>query len=135
MTAGDRPADEVRRPGQVAGFPGQPLVKISLGADGQGQPACFQPVQERRGGGDLVTDVFHLLAGGGPAIEAAAQPAQVVPDGVSVQGAPVLWGRAPGDGLADPGFQGHEALVPGRERTRGDQHRPQVDEGAARQRV
>ena len=39
VAAGDRPADEVRRPGEVAGGPGQPLVEVGLGAGGQGQPA------------------------------------------------------------------------------------------------
>ena len=98
---------------------------------GQGQPACVEPVQERRGGGDVVVHVLGLVAGGGPAVEAAAQAAQVVPDGVSVQGLPVPGIGVPGDGLADPAFQGGEALVPGRERARGDHHRPHVVEGAA----
>ena len=116
----------------VAGGPGQPLVELGLGAGGQGQPACGEPVQERRGGGDVVAHVLDLLAGGGPAVEAAAQAAQVMPGGVSAQGLPVPGIRLPGDGLADPAFQGCEALVPGRERARGDQHRPHVGESAAR---
>ena len=44
----------------------------------------------------------------------------------------MLRGRAPGDDLADPAFQRDQALVPGGKRARGHQHRPQVDEGAAR---
>jgi hypothetical protein len=132
VAAGDGPPHEVRRPGQVAGIPGQPLVEPGLGACAKGQPACLEPVQERRSGGDLVAGVFHVLAGGGTAVEPAAQPAQLVPDGVSVQGAPVLWGPAPGDDPGDPPFQGREALVAGWERARCDQHRSQMNEGAAR---
>src|ERR1039457_3139549 len=75
VPAGDCPADEARRPDEVAAGPGQPLVELGLGAGGQGQPACGEPVQERRGGGDGVAHVLDLLAGGGPAVEAAAQPA------------------------------------------------------------
>jgi hypothetical protein len=123
VTAGDRPADEVRRPGRVAAGPGQPLVELGLGAGGQGQPACGEPVQERRSGGYVVAHVLDLLAGGGPAVEAAAQPAQVMPDGISAQGLPVPGIRLPGDGLAEPAFQGCEALVPGRERARGRSRR------------
>ena len=55
-----------------------------------------------------------------------------MPAGVSAQGLPVPGIRLPGDGLADPEFQGCEALVPCRERARGDQHRPHVGESAAR---
>lgn len=72
VAAGDCPADELRQPGEVAGGSGQPLVEVGLGAGGQGQPARFQSVQEGRGGGDLVVHVLDLLAGGGPAAEAAA---------------------------------------------------------------
>ena len=64
VAAGDCPADEVRRPDKVGGGPGQPLVKFGLGAGSQGQPACGEPVQERRGGGNLVVHVLGLLAGG-----------------------------------------------------------------------
>jgi hypothetical protein len=60
----------------------------------------------------------------------------VVPEGVSAQGLPVPGIGLRSDDLADPAFQGGEPLVPGRERARGDQHRPHVDERAAlRQRV
>jgi len=66
----------------------------------------------------VVAHVLGLLAGGGPAVEAAAQAAQVMPGGVSAQGLPVPGIRLRGDGLADPAFQGGEALVPCRERLR-----------------
>jgi hypothetical protein len=49
-----------------------------------------------------------------------------------MQGAPVLCGPAPGDDPGDPPFQGREALVAGWERARCDQHRSQMNEGAAR---
>jgi hypothetical protein len=76
--------------------------------------------------------VLDLLAGGGPAVEATAQTAQVMPDRVSMQDPAVPKISTPADSLGDPGFQGGEALVPGRKRVRGDEHRPDVDEGAAR---
>jgi hypothetical protein len=80
----------------------------------------------------MVVHVLGLLAGGGPTVKAAAQAAQVVPEGVSAQGLPVPGTGLPGDDLADPAFQGREALVAGRERARGDQHRPHVGDAAAR---
>jgi hypothetical protein len=43
-----------------------------------------------------------------------------MPAGVSAQGLPVSGIRLPGDGLADPEFQGCEALAPCRERARGE---------------
>ena len=96
----------------------------------------MEPVQERRGGGDLIVHVLGLLAGGGLAAEAAAKAAKVVPDGIPVQGTPVAGIGVPGGDLADPPFEGGEPLVPGGERACGDQHRPHVDERAAlRQRV
>jgi hypothetical protein len=112
------------------------LVELGLRAAGQGQPASGEPVQERRSSANVVAHVLDLVAGGGPAAEAAAQAPQLVPEGVSAQGLPVPGIGQRGDDLADPDLQGGETLVPRRERARCDHHRPQVDEGAAgRQRV
>ncbi len=66
MAAGNRPPHEIRRPGQVAGVPGQPLVKITLGAHVQGQPTGIRPVQERGRGDDLIPHVLHLLGMAAP---------------------------------------------------------------------
>jgi hypothetical protein len=131
VTAGGRPPHEIRRPGQVAGVPGQPLVKITLGARGQGQPPRVQPVQEHCRGGDLVTHVLHLLGRGRLAAEPAAQPAQVVPDGVSVQGTPC-------SGVLRPAMTWavHRSRAVRRSSRAGsarrNQHRSQMNEGAAR---
>jgi hypothetical protein len=90
-----------------------------------------QPVQEGGGVGDLVADVVDLLVGSGLAVEAAAQAAQMVPDGVGVQGALVLWGLTRGDCLLDPRFERGQALVARRQRAGGDEHGADVRESAA----
>jgi len=73
------------------------VQKISLGADGP-VTGCVVSSQSRKARRREVTwyGLFHMMAGGGRATEAgAAQTAQGVQRrAVSVQGEPVLWGRA-----------------------------------------
>jgi hypothetical protein len=83
----------------------------------------------------MIVHVLGLLAGGGPAVEASAQAAQAVPEGVSAQGLPVPGIGLPGDDLAGPAFQGREALVAGRERARFDSGTVNFDRARFERRV
>ncbi len=132
LPVGGGPADEVAGLVPVADLgAGRPLVQVRLGAGGQGQVAAGQPVQEVDRGGGVAAHIECLEVAGVGGAEAAAQPAQMVPDRVAVQQLPLGGIGTRGDGVGDPPFERDEPFVAGRERTAGDQDGPQVVEGLA----
>src|ERR1017187_1357097 len=127
------PADEVPGMAALAGARrGRPLVEVALRAGGQREPACGQPVQERRGGSDVPSGDVGLAAGRVGAADPLAQPAQYVPDRVAVQGLLLLPVSPAGDGLRDPAFELDEVLVAGGQRSGGDQDAAQMGQRLAR---
>jgi len=124
------PADEV--PGRAALAEiggGHPLIEAGLGAAGQGGIASGQPVQERHGGLDVAAGNGCLAGGGVPAAEPVAEPAQHVPDRVTVQDLFLAGIEAGGHGGADPAFQLCEVLIAPWQRPGADQHAAQVRQG------
>ena len=110
---------------------GEPAVQVGLLAAAQGEVVGVEPVQERDGAAGQPADLAGLLAGGGLAVVAAAQPPDQVPGQVAVQQL-----LPPGAGLGID-QRGQERLEPGHflvaagQGTDGDERLPQMGKGPA----
>lgn len=114
----------------VAGGPAawQPLIEVGLPACAEGLAPGIQPVEQGDCAPDLLLHDAVLLAGDGPAVVPAAEPAQQVPGRVAAQDLPLLRVGAAVDHVGGEAFQAGHLLVAGRQRPGGDEHAAQVRE-------
>ena len=114
---------------------GEPAVQVGLLAAAQGEVVGVEPVQERHGAAGQPADHAGLLPGDGPAVIAAAQPPDQVPDQVAVQQPPPI---GAGLGLDQPGQERLETghfLVASGQGADGDERLPQMGQGLGRGQV
>lgn len=114
----DEVVDVVARPRSG----GEPQIEVALGAAGQGEVVCRQPVEEPHRAEDLVAGVADRSALGGVVIGAASDAAQHPPRGEGGDGLAVLGAVDGGDGPGVEPFEAEEPFVAGSEDAVGDEH-------------
>src|SRR5262249_55993928 len=93
---------------------------------GQGVAEGGEAVEQRDGGVDVALHGDCLGVGGGGGVGAPPEPAQQVPDGVTVQQLPLPGVAAFGEGVFDPAFEAGQGFITGRQCAGGDQDGAQV---------